>query len=357
MADTAEAGGLAAANQPSEDAHSQRGESAAPRAGALPLRRGDRGEAVLDLQRRLTLMGFGVEGEHREFGPLTEASLRSFQRARGLTVDGVCGPHSWDSLVEADNRLGDRLLYYRAPMMRGDDVEDLQRRLGRLGFDARWVDGIFGPYTETAARQFQQNVGLPSDGVVGRSTVDALNRLSGRSAGGITVAEVRAHERLRHQPPSVGGKRIVVGDSGQLPVVAQGVARRLRRDGAEVLAFSTPDLRHQARTANQWGGDVYLGMTLTVDNFSVSYFSMPGFESIGGQALADCCCEALAELLPEPVSPTAMRLPILRETRMPAVWCRIGPGQAVVPRAPQIAQALAGALTQWCRQPVDLQEM
>ena len=325
---------------------------AAPGASTLPLRRGDRGEAVLDLQRRLTLIGFGVEGEPREFGPLTEASLRSFQRARGLTVDGVCGPHSWDSLVEADHRLGDRLLYYRAPMMRGDDVEDLQRRLGRLGFDARWVDGIFGPYTQTAARLFQQNVGLPSDGVVGRSTIDALNRLSGRSTGGITVAEVRAHERLRQQPPSVGGKRIVVGDSGQLPVVAQGVARRLRRSSAEVLAFSTPDLRHQAQTANQWDGDVYLGMTLTADNFGVSYFSMPGFESIGGRALADYCCEALIRLLPEPMSPTAMRLPILRETRMPAVWCRIGPGPVVVPRAPQIAQGLAEALTRWCRQPV-----
>lgn len=337
-------------NEPTEEG--QRRDWAAPRPSALPLRRGDRGEAVLDLQQRLTLIGFGVDGEHREFGPQTEASLRDFQRARGLVVDGICGSHSWSSLVEADYRLGDRLLYYRGPMMRGDDVEDLQRRLGSLGFDTRWVDGIFGPNTEAAARQFQQNVGLAPDGVVGRSTVEALDRLSARSSGGITIAEVREHERLRHQPSDVGGKRVVVGDGGQLPVVAQAVTRRLRRAGAEVLAFSTPDLRHQARTANQWGGEVYIGLTLVSDNFGVSYFAMPGFESIGGRALADYCCDALARLLPEPVSATAMRLPILRETRMPAVWCRLGPGTMVVPCAPRIAQALAEALVRWCRQPV-----
>ena len=323
----------------------------APRAGSLPLRRGDRGEAVLDLQRRLALIGYSIDGEHREFGPLTEASLRSFQRARGLVVDGICGPHAWNSLVEADMRLGDRLLYYRSPMMRGDDVEDLQQRLGSLGFDARWVDGIFGVNTHDAVREFQQNVGLPADGVVGRSTVEVLTRLSGRSVGGITVAQVREQERLRHQPSSVRGKRIVVGDTGQLPVIAQAISRQLRRAGAEVLTFSTPDLNHQARTANQWVGDVYLGVTLTSDNFGVSYFAMTGFESIGGHVLADYCREALAKLLPECASAAGMRLPILRETRMPAVWCRIGPGSLVVPRAPQVARSLAAALTQWCRQP------
>ena len=107
------------------------------------------------------MIGYSIDGEHREFGPLTEASLRSFQRARGLVVDGICGPHAWNSLVEADMRLGDRLLYYRSPMMRGDDVEDLQQRLGSLGFDARWVDGIFGVNTHDAVREFQQKRRTP----------------------------------------------------------------------------------------------------------------------------------------------------------------------------------------------------
>ena len=322
-----------------------------PWAGGLPLRRGDAGEAVRDLQRRLAPIGYSTGGEHQEFGTATEAALRHFQSDRGLVVDGICGPQSWNALVEADHRLGDRLLYYRAPMMRGDDVAELQRRLGQFGFDAQWVDGILGQRTQAAIRQFQQNVGLPDDGVVGRSTVEALDRLTRRAATEVTISEVREHERLRRQPSKVEGKRIAVGDTGELPVIAQAVARRLRQAGAEVLSFSTPNLSHQAQTSNQWNGDIYLGVTLAVANFAVSYFATRGFESVGGRALAQRCSAALAPLLTEPTPATAMQLPILRETRMPAVWCRLGPGSIVVPQTPGIAQALAEAVTDWCLHP------
>ena len=317
----------------------------------MPLRHGDSGAAVLDLQRRLALIGYATGGDHQDFGTATEASLRRFQRDRGLVVDGVCGWQSWNALVEADHRLGDRLLYYRAPMMRGDDVADLQRRLGQLGFDTHWVDGILGPRTQRAIREFQQNVGLADDGVVGRSTVQALDRLTRRIAGDVTVAEVREHERLRHQPNRVEDTRIVVGDTGELPVIAQAVARQLRQAGAEVLSFSTPDLSHQARTSNQWNGEIYLGVTLAIDSFGVSYFAMSGFESIGGRALAQRCTTALAPSLGELTPARAMRLPILRETKMPAVWCRLGPGSVVVPQAPRVARALVTAVIDWCLDP------
>ena len=321
------------------------------RPAGLPLHRGDQGDAVRDLQRRLSVIGYSTEGEPHEFGAVTEAALRRFQSDRGLVVDGICGPQSWNALVEAHHRLGDRLLYYRSPMMRGDDIAELQQRLGRLGFDPQWVDGILGPRTEKAVRQFQQNVGLRDDGVVGRDTVDALDRLARRTAGDVTIAEVREHDRLRHQPNRVEGRRIVVGETGELPVIAQAVARHLRQAGADVLSFSTPDLGHQARTSNQWSGEIYLGVTLAIDNFGISYFSMPGFESVGGKALAQRCCTALAPALAAPAPTRPMRLPILRETRMPAVWCRIGPGDVVVPRAPRIALALAEAVIEWCLDP------
>ncbi len=317
----------------------------------LPLRRGDAGDAVHDLQRRLALIGYSIDGDSQEFGTETEASLRRFQSDRGLVVDGICGPQSWNALVEADHRLGDRLLYYRDPMMRGDDVAELQRLLGQLGFDPHWVDGILGPRTDRAIRQFQQNVGLPDDGVVGRSTTDAFDRLAKQTRGQVTIAQVREHERLRRQPNRVEGRRIIVGDAGDLPVIAQAVARRLRQLGAEVLSFSTPDLSHQARTSNQWNGDIYLGVTLAVEDFSVSYFAMSGFESVGGRALAQRCSTALQPLLADTTPATAMRLSILRETKMPAVWCRIGPGDVVVPQAPRVARALADAITGWCLDP------
>ena len=63
----------------------------------LPLQRGDSGEAVYDLQRRLALIGYSPDGNPQEFGSETEAALRRFQSDRGLVVDGICGPQSWNA--------------------------------------------------------------------------------------------------------------------------------------------------------------------------------------------------------------------------------------------------------------------
>jgi len=57
---------------------------------------------VRDVQRRLASAGFGADGDPTgTYGPGTEAAVRRFQERRGLRVDGVCGPQTWDSLVEA----------------------------------------------------------------------------------------------------------------------------------------------------------------------------------------------------------------------------------------------------------------
>lgn len=238
-------------------------------------------------------------------------------------------------------------------MMRGDDVATLQHRLGQLGFDTGWFDGIFGPKTETAVREFQHNAGISADGVLGRETLAGLDRLAARPAGQRTVAEVREVEWLRAQPNRVEGWRLVIGDTGELPTIAQAMARRLRSAGAAVLSLSNPALSHQARTANAFGGAAYVGITLAQEGLQIAYFSTSGFESAGGRALAGRCSARLKSLLPKVGPPAGMRLPILRETRMPAIWCRLGPGAAVVTQAPTIARALADAIMAWCIQPGD----
>ena len=51
--------------------------------------------------------------------------------------------------------------------------------------------------------------------------------------------------------------------------------------------------------------------------------------------------------------PRAMRLPVLRETRMPAVLVELGPASDVVVRTPVLAAALADAVERWVAAPVD----
>jgi peptidoglycan hydrolase-like protein with peptidoglycan-binding domain len=51
---------------------------------------------VAELQRELRLAADG------EFGPVTDVALRAYQRAKGLMVDGVCGPKTWAALLADD---------------------------------------------------------------------------------------------------------------------------------------------------------------------------------------------------------------------------------------------------------------
>lgn len=53
-------------------------------------------------------------------------------------------------------------------------VENLQTRLNNLGFDSGSADGVFGPQTEQAVIDFQEDRNLQVDGLVGLETEGAL---------------------------------------------------------------------------------------------------------------------------------------------------------------------------------------
>lgn len=56
--------------------------------------RGDRGDDVGDLQRRLIALGYDPGSPDESFGPLTEAAVRELQRDAGIGIDGVVGPRT-----------------------------------------------------------------------------------------------------------------------------------------------------------------------------------------------------------------------------------------------------------------------
>jgi N-acetylmuramoyl-L-alanine amidase len=243
------------------------------------------------------------------------------------------------------------MLYHRSPNLRGDDVSELQRRLGRLGFDAGRVDGIFGPLTARALDDFQRNVGLPADGICGYETVHALQRLGDRM-GGPPVATVREEEQLRRAPRTLAGRRIVVGQLGSLSLVGRPVAKALRRRGATVMTVDEPDGSAHALAANRFGADLYLGVAPSDQTVMIAYYAVPGFESVGGRRLAQLLCDRLAVPLGTTAdAPHGMRLPVLRETRMPAVLCELGPVREVVRAAPKVVGAIATAVNCWVETP------
>jgi N-acetylmuramoyl-L-alanine amidase len=306
---------------------------------------------VAEVQQRLGALGFSTTGDPAgRFGHATRTAVEAFQHRRGLRVDGICGRQTWETLVEAGFGLGDRFLYRRTPMLRGDDVAELQQRLGALGFDAGRVDGIFGDATSAAVSDFQRNAGLPVDGIVGATTLLELLRVQARHHHTEQVSAVHDRERLRQAPPTLAGRHVAVGEMGGLGSAVAALRRRLTTCGARVTPLHHPDGRTQAQQANAAGVDVYLGLRLDPDRqgCTTAYYAGYRYESPGGRRLAECVQAEVPDALGVPdLGAQGMSLPVLRETRMPAVIVEIGPAAVVVEHGPSLALALASALTAW----------
>ena len=298
---------------------------------------GDRGPEITDIQSRLTALGAVVDDAEREgtFGSSTEAAVRWFQRDRHLQVDGLVGPDTWEQLVEAGWELGDRTLYHRAPMFRGDDVRELQRMLNALGFDCGKQDGLYGPWTDAALRLFQRNVGDEPDGIVGPHTLSVLRRMRPLEAVP-SRALVREREELKASRGPIEG-RVIAVDVGEGPDGGSEVHRRsaqaliaaLQAVGADprllVIADDTAAPSDRARLANEAGAAASITVELTArdregDGGPVcSYFGSRTTHSPSGLVLAQLILEELeAEFgLTGKVRP--LTIAPLRETRMPAV--------------------------------------
>lgn len=189
------------------------------------------------LQQALERAGMRPGPIDGDFGPSTLAAVRRFQTARGLEVDGVVGPATWNALRQ--NAPAARATGVLRPRDLGPAVADLQRSLERHGYDVGAVDGSFGPATRSALVQFQRAKGLEADGVAGPNTQRAL-------AGPVTA-----------RPPSTinaGG-----GWGG-----SEGVADRAKSIAARFGAPITSQKRNLAdtlRVGSSTGSDHFDGNT------------------------------------------------------------------------------------------------
>lgn len=157
-----------------------------------PITRGMQGPAVEDVQTRLSALGYIIEQgelEAHDFGASTAMAVSMFRMSNGLDAGESIDAPCWSTLVDASYRLGDRTLYLRLPNFHGADVQALQNALNALGFSCGEADGYFGPHTEAALQQFQENVGLFADGMAFQDTFNYINRLKHIWAGKPSVSE------------------------------------------------------------------------------------------------------------------------------------------------------------------------
>ena len=233
--------------------------------------------------------------------------------------------------------------------MRGDDVGELQATLGRIGFDCGRVDGIFGPRTASALEDFQRNSGLLIDGVCGPVTVRALQILARQTGTGPGVSTLRELEALTSTARALTDLRVVVGQFGGLSSLSRRLVQALRQRSATVAASDEPDAAAQAAAANRFAANVYIGFEATTDSdSSIHFYAVPQFESAGGRLLAtEIARECAAHIDGFAPAVRGMRLPVLRETRMPAVLVTLGDVQRVVDHSSYLVASVVAALESW----------
>lgn len=193
-----------------------------------PITQGQTGPAVEDVQQRLAALGYPISASELEgsyFGPTTAAAVRSFRNQQGLIVAPEVDDETWVELVDETYRMGDRTLYLRLPYFRGADVSHLQMTLNVLGFSCGEVDGLYGPHTEAAVREFQANMGILADGIAFQDTFDAIERLHHVWRGKTASPEFSVpHMGFARAVDVLEGRRILVGATDP---ISRSVANRM----------------------------------------------------------------------------------------------------------------------------------
>jgi len=217
-----------------------------------PLRLGSVGENVVVIQVMLNRISQNYPAIPKVpatgfFDQTTEVAVRDFQRIFDLTPDGVVGKGTWykmvflyvgvlrlAELVSEGQTFYQVRFQYPGVLREGDtggNVRILQYMLALLAeFDDTLlpirVDGVFGPSTAQAVRQYQGLVGLNPDGVVGEATWNSLYRNSVRADYALRNDTVRAQ-------PS-GGEAV--------QAVARGTGRRKFEDTPRVGQYPGYDV-------------------------------------------------------------------------------------------------------------------
>ncbi|WDM69701.1 peptidoglycan-binding protein [Xanthomonas cucurbitae] len=207
------------------------------------------------------------------FQPTAEAVAPAFASASAPSVGSPSSALTFPSQATVPTppsfqeveglRLGDR----------GQEVEFLQYRLQQV--DARGPngqavpqDGYYGPETEHAVRQFQQDQGLPATGIAGQDLDAALSQ-----------AQHARREALKPTAPALANAAVEQGGEQQ----AQGVAPQNEAPSAVPLQATQQEAVRAPSPAIPTQSEAPAQIVLP-ERTSSSYTSLPGFGGAGGRS-------------------------------------------------------------------------
>ena len=171
------------------------------------LKYGVRSDAVRTLQQNLKTLGYYDGSVTGNFGRLTKEAVYNFQKANGLSADGVAGAKTLSSISgklsgnsssgnssssgssnsnsnssgssSSNNNSDSSTLLNTSVMLQqgssSSEVLKLQNMLASLGFYTGNKTGNFGALTADAVMAYQKSKGLTADGIAGKKTLAAIN--------------------------------------------------------------------------------------------------------------------------------------------------------------------------------------
>lgn len=163
------------------------------------LEKGNEGSQVTELQKQLQAAGYFDGPVTGYYGSLTQQAVKDFQKAKGITVNGIVDevtlkalnpnsgtatsqPVTPSSKLTNDSKQWEASTQALAKGSSSSQVTALQRKLQAAGYFDGPFTGYFGSLTQQAVKDFQKSHGIIPDGVADSSTLKALDSNSGTPA-------------------------------------------------------------------------------------------------------------------------------------------------------------------------------
>ena len=129
-------------------------------------------DELLDLSNKIQAAGYQFPADSLECKSLVELFLNDYNIEKTISKENL-----WLELLNHGYDLGDRILNFSNPVLKGSDVEELQEMLSRLGFYSEPINSEYTKELMKSVEAFQENRGLSVDGVVGLNTAIEIKKL------------------------------------------------------------------------------------------------------------------------------------------------------------------------------------
>lgn len=144
------------------------------------LREGMTSEYVNLLENTLIALGYFSKKEYLDqyYGTYTTQTVKEFQKAENIQVDGRTGPQTWATLEKAiERKKSGSSVDFLKEGMRGAEVERMEDMLDFIGYDlGKYEDNYFGWVTTNALKKFQKDYNLDVTGTYNSATKVALEK-------------------------------------------------------------------------------------------------------------------------------------------------------------------------------------